>query len=355
MTTSAKAPSPAPSAEKTSADEMLLLLRGDGVVSRDDATLTPLTGGVSSEIYLVRDGPKQFVVKRALRKLKVKDDWFADPRRNLNEQAYLRYVETLLPAAVPKVTFASEEHFYFAMEYLGDGYAVWKQQLLAGRCDPATTKTAAEQLATIHAASRGNVEIGQRFNTTHDFVQLRVDPYLTTTGQRHPKLQAKFDAEGERLSGTHEALVHGDYSPKNLLVGNGRVVILDCEVAWYGDPAFDLSFLMNHLLLKALYHDGRNDDLAQMAQVAANAYAAKLGDEVWSRQVADRTACLLPMLLLARVDGKSPVEYLTEDQRQFVRDFVYGVLSDAPPSLDDLRRRWFEAVSGRAAGGSVEQ
>ena len=351
MTTSVKAPSPGPSAEEQAA-EMLALLRGDGVVSAEDAALTPLTGGVSSEIYLVRDGLRQFVVKRALRKLKVKDDWFADPRRNLNEQAYLRYVQTLLPAAVPRVIFASDEHFYFAMEYLGDGYAVWKTQLLAGECDLSTAKTAAEQLATIHAASRGDAALAKRFDTTDDFVQLRVEPYLTTTGQRHPALRAKFDAEASRLRDTHECLVHGDYSPKNLLVGEGRVVILDCEVAWYGDPAFDLGFLMNHLLLKGLHHDGRVRELSHMADVAANAYAAALGDAAWSRTVADRTATLLPMLLLARVDGKSPVEYLSDDQRQFVRDFVYGVASDVPANLDGVRQRWLEAVEARATGGS---
>ena len=146
--------------------------------------------------------------------MKVRDAWFADPARNLNEQAYLRYVESIRPDAVPAVLHASREHCYFTMEYLGDGYTTWKTELMAGRCDPGHATRAGATLAAIHAASRDRPELRSQFDTTDGFVALRVDPYLTTTGRRHPDLHRQFEAEAERLVGCREALVPRRLQPE---------------------------------------------------------------------------------------------------------------------------------------------
>ena len=80
-------------------------------------------------------------------------------------------------------------------------------------------------------------------------------------------------AEAERLVTCRSVLVHGDFSPKNLLVSGDRLVIIDCEVAWYGDPAFDLAFLLNHLCLKALYHaPAHGADLRVAGRATCQAY-----------------------------------------------------------------------------------
>ncbi len=332
MTTSDPKPSPAPSPEGA---DLLRMLLADGVVS-GHADLFPLTGGVSSEIYLVTDAGRRFVVKRALPQLKVEEVWLADPARNLNEQAYLRYVGSLLPDAVPAVLHASREHCYFTMEFLGDGFTTWKAELMAGRCDAGHASRAGATLAVVHAASRGRADLLEQFDTTAGFVSLRVDPYLTTTGHRHPDLRPHFDAEAARLVACREALVHGDYSPKNLLVRSSpdRLVVLDCEVAWYGDPAFDVAFLLNHLLLKSLYHGG--GPFLRAARAAAAAHAAGLHDAAWAAEVDRRAARLVPMLMLARVDGKSPAEYLTAAHRSAVRAFTPPLIQAPPATLAEL-------------------
>jgi aminoglycoside phosphotransferase (APT) family kinase protein len=139
-------------------------------------------------------------------------------------------------------------------------------------------------------------------------------------------------------------LVHGDYSPKNILIGQERMVILDCEVAWYGDPAFDLAFLLNHLCLKALHHAPGGAGLRALIDAARRSYRQSLSDQDWRRRIEERVARLLPMLMLARVDGKSPVEYLAEDRRRFVRHFVSRRLLGSARDLDRVVHDWFAGL-----------
>ena len=184
------------------------------------------------------------------------------------------------------------------------------------------------------------------FDTTSNFHQLRTDPYLLTTGRRHSDLQQAFEQEALRLERTRECLVHGDYSPKNMLVGKGRVVLLDCEVAWYGDPAFDLAFLINHLLLKSLFHSPVTTPLQQLIEVfLATYYQERAVEPAQKVNLHLRIGRLLLMLLLARIDGKSPVEYLTNEQkRDFVRNFVRWRLSSARFDLGEIIADWFSGL-----------
>ena len=319
------------------------VLRRNGHVVDPEARLTPFSGGVSSEIYLVEDGPKRFVVKRALPKLKVKDDWFADVSRNASEWDYLECVNRMIPGAVPQLYFSCPGEGYFGMEYLGAGFSNWKDLLLAGEFNTRHAELAAKILGEIHERTAANGAFLKQFDTTANFHQLRVEPYLLTTGARNPALRTIFESEARRIESTREALVHGDFSPKNILIHGDRMVLLDCEVAWYGDPAFDVAFLLNHLLLKSLHHAPMGTELDGMVHAFWRTYVVK-------RSTADTAAIerrlvpLLLMLLLARVDGKSPVEYLTLPKREFLRTFVTQHLPLPPDSLADMHGIWFSAI-----------
>ncbi len=321
-------------------------MRADGVVRADGARLTPLAGGVSSEIYRVDDGQESFVVKRALPKLNVAAEWFADPRRNLHEQDYLRYVAAFLPGSVPRLRFASREHCYFAMELIGGELANWKTELLAGRVDRSHAARAGHTLGIIHRHSAGDPAAIKLFATGDLFWQLRIEPYLLATAEAHPRLAAALRAEAERLGACRSALVHGDYSPKNLLVSGERLVVIDCEAACYGDPAFDLAFLLNHLCLKALYHaPARRAELRAAVEAAVDAYQDAWSDLPAVADIAGRASRLLPMLLLARVDGKSPVEYLAEAQREHVRQFAEREILAPPIELPNMLESWFAWIA----------
>lgn len=324
-------------------EELISHLRSCGVVKSSRPEVRPLGGGVSSDIFLVRDHDRRFVVKRALEKLRVKDDWHAGPERNRYEQAYLRYADEVAPGFVPRVLHADDDRGFFAMEYLGNGWVNWKTELLDGRVTACYARSAATVLATIHRTSWGDDTLRRRFSTTPNFSRLRIDPYLITAGRRNPGLRAYCEAEAERLATASLALVHGDFSPKNILLdtATARIMLLDCEVAWFGDPVFDVAFFASHTFLKALY----NPSLAHRYLSLGNDFLAVYADEMaekWNEEMEARTARLLLLLLLARVDGKSPVEYLVDHpvKQQFVRDFVTRELPHPPASVSTLTARW---------------
>jgi aminoglycoside phosphotransferase (APT) family kinase protein len=326
-------------------DDILESLRRNGLLGAAHASVQPLCGGVSSDIWLIDDGRQKLVLKRALPKLRVADDWFADVSRNRHEQEYMDYVARFLPGAVPRIVHRDPEHGFFLMEYLGLEFANWKTMLLDGQADPEHARQAAGILATIHRHSWHDPEARARFATTPQFRQLRIDPYLVTTGDRHPHLRSRFHEEAERLANTNLCLVHGDFSPKNILISPERMLLLDCEVAWFGDPAFDIAFLLNHLLLKALHLDGSASSYLILADTAWQTYSSGLTREQQTG-LEERVYRLLPMLMLARVDGKSPLEYLTdESKRERVRRFVSRRLSAGEVNAPDFLRDWNETLS----------
>jgi aminoglycoside phosphotransferase (APT) family kinase protein len=319
----------------------LELLLQEGVVRDRAARLTPLTGGVSCEIYLVEDGVERFVVKRALAKLKVKAEWFADVTRNRSEWEFIRYVGRFASDAVPTLRHCSTTGNYFAMEYLDDEFRNWKQLLLAGTAVPEYAARAGSLIAQVHRKSAGDAEARALFDTTPNFFQLRIEAYLLAAGAKHPALQARFEAEAARLESARECLVHGDFSPKNILVSPERMVLLDCEVAWYGDAAFDLAFMLNHFFLKALHHAPREIGMRRMVDDFWAAYQA--GRPM--PELDPRVGRLLLMLLLARVDGKSPVEYLDPVRQDFIRQFVPQELETENVSVTAVTDAWFHRLS----------
>lgn len=297
-------------------------LRAAEVFGPEKVGARPLSGGVSCEIWVLEAGDRRIVVKQALPKLRVKDEWYADVGRNAIEQDYIRYIAGFRPDAVPRIIHADPQFGFFAMEYLGEGFQNWKDNLLAGNLDAATASRAGSLLGEIHRRSWGDEALRTRFDTGRNFHQLRTEPYLLTTGQRHPRLREIFEAEAGRMESARLCLVHGDYSPKNILVQADRVVLLDCEVAWFGEPAFDVAFLLNHLHIKALRDPARGDMFLQLVTAAWDAYRAALGEDLLADMDA-RVARQLLMQMLARVDGKSPVEYLTDEaKKNTIRGFV---------------------------------
>jgi aminoglycoside phosphotransferase (APT) family kinase protein len=303
--------------------DMFQLLRESNEIT-DQAIVTPLTGGVSSDIVLVEDQGQKWVAKRALEKLKVAADWRADTNRYISEYRFLQTVSQWLPAAVPKIRSVGKG--YFTMEYLGSGYENWKQLMLSEKVEEKWGAKAGEIMGTIHAKSWGQASIQELFETTANFESLRIEPYLRYTGTKHPALQSQFDEMAEFVKNNRCALVHGDFSPKNILVKNEQMVVLDCEVAWYGAPSFDTAFFTNHLILKAIHQPKQAKQYAITIQFFWEAYQKAIG-KTKSELIQKQTARLQWFLMLARVDGKSPVEYLAHSEKEKIRTLTNKYLT----------------------------
>jgi aminoglycoside phosphotransferase (APT) family kinase protein len=324
------------------ADDLASLLpelRGAGLLAEGPAEIRPLSGGVSSDIARISQGERSFVIKRALAKLKVKDAWFADVGRNRHEQDYLRYAARIAPGSVPRILHGDRAGGWFAMEDLADGWVPWKSRLLAGDTDPAPAAEAGRLLGCLHAASWGEPQARATFDTSPFFQDLRVSPYLETTADRCPDVANLVRAEALRLTSTRLALVHGDFSPKNMLVQSERLVLLDAEVAWFGDPTFDVAFLVTHLLLKAVHLPTSSPGMRTLATTFWNSYATQLGPGRASRVEAHLPRLTL-CLLLARVHGKSPVEYLSDASRALVSRSARALLIQPPSNLAGLVSAW---------------
>ncbi len=324
--------------------ELIARLRSAGLATGSEVRLTPLGGGVSSDIHLVETKGGCFVVKRALPKLRVRDEWFADVSRNRVERDWFEYARGVAPESVPRILAADPEAGWFAMEYVGGGAVTWKARLLAGDARPEDARRAGVLLGRLHRSSWADQAMRGRFSTLPNFHALRIAPYLLTTAERVPAVAAELRDEARRLEHSDQALVHGDYSPKNLLVSGDRVTVLDAEVAWFGDPAFDVAFLLTHLHLKALLHASRPDPILALIPTFWSAYQDALGTGRDER-LEERTARLLLCLLLARVHGKSPVEYLTApSQREVVTEFCCRHLPRPPRELAAMTSAWRQFI-----------
>jgi len=301
----------------------------------------PLTGGVSSEIVRVDLMRGPVCIKRALPRLKVEADWQAPVERNDWERAWMKTAAAIVPQAVPRILGEDSRSGMFAMEYLDPGaYPVWKEQLRDGTIETATATRVGHTIAAIHGATAGRKDIEQAFRTDHIFVPIRLDPYLRTTAAKHPECATRLEDLALRTSKTKIALVHGDVSPKNILVGPAGPVLLDAECAWYGDPAFDLAFCLNHLLLKCIWRPQWTGNYLACFDSLAAAYLDRV---TWEPVDAleQRAAHLLPGLLLGRVDGKSPVEYVTrEASREQIRRTAISLLQHPVGRLSAVRGVW---------------
>jgi aminoglycoside phosphotransferase (APT) family kinase protein len=330
-------------------DRLAAVLAERGLLEATGApAFTRLTGGVSSDIWRIEQGGRSLVVKRALEKLRVAEDWRAPVTRNAAEAQWLAVVQGILPAVVPRVLYHDEAAGLFVMDYLPPGTTpVWKARLLAGEVDPAFAEAVGRTVGRIHAATSGQPELAQRFDNAAAFHALRIAPYLEASAARHPGLAATIGAVAAATAARRDCLIHGDVSPKNILVGPEGPIVLDAECATWGDPAFDLAFCLNHLLLKGV-HAGDPEPLRQSFVRLAEGYFAEAasldGEAIEARAVA-----LLPALFLARIDGKSPVEYITADaDRDLVRGAAARVLRTPPRRLADIAEDWTRTLRSRS-------
>ena len=301
----------------------------------------PLTGGVSSDIWLVETGNRQVCIKRALERLNVEKVWHAPIARHASEAAWFSECATIVPDNVPEILAHDRESGSLVMEYLPpDRYPVWKSQLRDGIVDKETIDQIAGLLAEVHAATARRPGLAETFDTDL-FYDLRLEPYFASLAEPYPELAPALQETIGQVKQNARVMVHGDFSPKNILVGPEGPVVLDAECATWGDPAFDLAFCLNHLLLKSIW----NKPAAARFEAGFNQFLKRYLKAVdWEEPAAleRRAARLLSFMMLARIDGKSPVEYITsEPDKGFVRRIALDLIRSPVRSPEHIAGTWF--------------
>jgi aminoglycoside phosphotransferase (APT) family kinase protein len=304
-----------------------------------------LEGGVSSDIWRVDLPSGPICVKRALEKLRVAADWRVPVSRNLYEARWMQRANEAVPGSAPALLGQDKVGGVLAMAYLAPAaHPLWKSELRSGRVDPGFAAEIGATLARIHATTAANPAVASEFPTDDLFYAIRLEPYLVHTAMIWPDLAGALLDLVAVAQANKRALVHGDVSPKNILVGPRGPVFLDAECAWWGDPAFDLAFCLNHLLLKCLWIPSAREALLTSFARLTDAY---LTGAIWEPRgnVEGRAARLLPGLFLARVDGKSPVEYITDGmQKDRVRRVAAALLRAPVDRLADVGAAWREEL-----------
>jgi aminoglycoside phosphotransferase (APT) family kinase protein len=322
--------------------------RGELARTDEPRAIEFLTGGVSSIVVRVETDEGAFVIKQALPQLRVEAAWYSRPERSGIEARCALTLAELVPGSVPEVVAVVPDRSAFVMRSAPAGTGTWKDQLLRGEVSNPVAAAVGHILGRIHAASAPRADLARAFADMSFFDELRIDPYLRHVATRRPDLAPALDSVAAELLATRACLVHGDFSPKNLLVPpDGGVLLVDHEVAHWGHPAFDVAFVTNHLCLKAIRFraEGRAAAYLEAAATVLDAYAIEARDlELGVGEFAGRT---IGALMLARVDGKSPVEYLTDQRdRALVHALGRDVLLDPPADPWGVLERVRQAVDG---------
>jgi tRNA A-37 threonylcarbamoyl transferase component Bud32 len=300
-------------------EELRILLLASKRIEPEDRII-PLTGGVSALVAIVQptSARNPWVVKSPLAKLAVRDEWFVDRTRGTNEAAALQLLGGELgPLQVPRLLFFDPRDTVLGLEMMVSPSPTYKDELLAGRVDTDVAADLGLGAAALHRLPPGDVLSGPKPRQLFD--ALRLDPYYRATAVKRPELAPALQMlTEETVAATPHRLVHGDLTPKNVLLPrDGRTVLVDWEVAHGGDASFDMATLTAHLTLKSL-RDGAS--LAERAALLASV------DRFWKSYdgPADRVRALrhTGAVVLARLFGKSPVEYLTGDA---CREMAYVV------------------------------
>jgi 5-methylthioribose kinase len=327
---------------------LLAYLRAAGhVSSRETPRFETLPGGVSSRTVLMRrpDG-QSWVIKQSLPKLRVDVEWYSDPQRIHREALGIRWLRDLAPrSTIPALVFEDHTQHLIAMEAVPQPHRNWKSVLLSGGLDMDHVRQFGHLLGTIHRhAAERRAELADVFDDRSFFESLRVEPYYAYTASQVPAAAGFMTCLIDSVRMRRITIVHGDYSPKNILLHDGGLVLLDHEVIHFGDPAFDLGFSLAHFVSKGHHLPGQREAFASATEAYWRTYRDTVGAPDWAADLEAQAVRNTLGCLLARVAGRSPLEYLSATERERQRDVVVALMQDAPATVVDLVRRFTAAL-----------
>ncbi len=326
------------------------------VEAHESIRVQRLAGGVSNVVLHIARGTDagcDFVLKQARERLQVAAPWYCSVERIWRELDVLHECQRILcrrpcnetDAAylgirVPGVLFEDRDNYAFAMTAAPLPHRVWKQDLLAGTTNPRFASACGRLLGCLHAASWRKPRIERRLGDRRFFNDLRIDPYYRHLCRTDSSLQKIMQRLIDSMERHALCLVHGDFSPKNLIIHTGGMTLVDFEVGHYGDPAFDLGFFQSHLVLKAVHAGEGYPQFLELLTAFWKSYEAETSKQVSAealRQLAERSMLHLGGCGLARIDGKSPVEYLSPSQQEQARTFCRRILQHEPAGWEDTQ------------------
>lgn len=319
---------------------LIAYLRATGRILPDESpTVQVLAGGVSNRtVFVERATGEAWVLKQALSKLRVAVEWFSSPERVAREALGIQWLTQLAPPdTIPPLVFFDSDYFLLAMQAVPPPHTNWRTMLLHGQLKTDHVRQFGHLLGNIHRhASERRDEVEPVFQDRSFFESLRVEPYYAYTAAQVAASANFYAALIDETRRTQLSLVHGDYSPKNILVRNERLILLDHEVIHWGDPAFDLGFSLTHLLSKAHHVTNLRREFGSAARLYWKEYSKALGSVGWEKDLEPRAVRHTLGCLLARVSGRSPHDYWTPTEAERQRQTVVKLMQRRIETVDQL-------------------
>ncbi len=272
---------------------------------KDRLEVQPLTGGVSCRVWKIVVNENRWVMKQALEKLDVQADWFSDVERIHREHEVMESLYSLLPkGTIPEVVHTDYVNHIYMMTCAEEGAQTWKELLMVRTFNPSHAKNAGFILKQIHERSMEmSSEEKEKYFDQKYFIQLRVDAFHKHLIKKYPELSSSIQKLINEVTQQQICLVHGDFSPKNMLVEKANnIVLIDFEVAHLGNPVFDVAYCLGHLMLKG-WHLNKHQEFLKLIEAFLTEYKRNV----------DNLIPHLGLMLLARMDGKSPVNYIKDE------------------------------------------
>jgi len=329
-------------------DELLVYLKQSGrIEAAEQPHFTTLQGGISNRTVLVeRQAGQSWVIKQALAKLRVDVDWFSDPSRIEREAAAMKYLAQLAPpGSIIPLIFLDQEHHLLAMQAVAQRHENFKSRLLTGQIERNEIEQFARLLGAIHRnAWNRRDELAEIFDNRAYFESLRLEPYYAYAAQQLPLAASPLRDLIDQTRNRRITLVHGDYSPKNILIHDGKLILLDHEVIHWGDPAFDVGFSFAHLLSKAHHRPAHRETLTAASHLYWQTYSNEIQSTPWANDLEPFTVRHSLACLVARVAGRSKLEYLSEAERIVQQRVACELLIHPPATVPDMIDRFIGAV-----------
>ena len=296
-----------------------------------------LKGGVSSEVYKIKTTNNLYCLKRCLKKLLVKKKWIVDINRVKYEYLWLKHCKNILNNNIPKIFYYDEENKSIVMEYFNSrNFKTLKELYFDKNINQSTLKSISKHLYKIHTNSKSNKIKIEFEGNKKNFYDLRLDAYFNEVGRVYPKYKKYIENINKNYAKNSTTLVHGDFSPKNILIGNRKIIYIDAECSNYGDPVFDLVFFSNHLLIKSIVLNEKKEDFLKGYKTFYNEYLSRINRKSLN-EFYNRIIKMTPIMLLARIDGKSPVEYIKSKKiKDVIRKKSFKLLNSNINTLEEI-------------------
>jgi 5-methylthioribose kinase len=329
---------------EVTADNAIDYLRQKGWLGAEPARAEWLSGGVSNMVLRITTSERCFVLKQSRPQLRTRDAWFSDLERIYREQEVMQALHPHLPHVVPEVLHVDRVNYVYTMSHAPLDARVWKAELLAGRIDPALGVQVGRVLGRMHQASAACTHEFAAFRDHTVYVQLRVDPFYVRVQERRPEVAVPIGRIiGEMLT-RKEALCHGDFTPKNILVhaAGDSFSLVDYETAHFGDPTMDMGLFLAHLTLKTVRAPERSGAFVDLMRAFWQGYCQQ-ATFLPHADLERRGVLHLGVCLLARIDGTSPVDYLPEEvKRDSVRRLARTILLNGITRWEEV---WHHVLS----------